>query len=78
MMDIECQTEGGETPRIKVELLNQKGDVLRGLDVPPLVDGRARLTLPVSALASSTYVLKIEAAVGERTAQQWVAFRTVR
>ena len=78
MMDLEVQSLGSEPPKIKVELLNQKGDVLRGLDVPPLVDGRARLTVPVNALASSTYVLKIEASVGEQSAQQWVAFRTVR
>src|SRR5688500_7443524 len=34
LVELEVQTPG-ETPQIKVELLNAKGDVLRGLDVPP-------------------------------------------
>jgi hypothetical protein len=46
--------------------------------VPALVNGRARMSLPVSSLANSTYVLRIEAAAGEQTAQQWVAFRVAR
>ena len=38
----------------------------------------ARMTLPVSSLANSTYVLRIEAAAGDETSQQWVAFRVQR
>jgi hypothetical protein len=78
MVDIECQVPAGETPKLRAELLNAKGDVLRGLDVPALVEGKARMTLPVNALATSTYVLRIEASVGEQSAQQWVAFRVTR
>jgi hypothetical protein len=36
------------------------------------------MPLPVSSLANSTYVLRIEATAGEQTSQQWVAFRVAR
>lgn len=78
MVDIECIAPAGETPRLKVDLLNAKGDVLRALDTPPLIDGRARMTLPVGSLANSTYVLRIEATAGDQSAQQWIAFRVAR
>jgi len=78
MVDIEVQAPAGEAPTLKVELLNARGDVLRALDTPQLVDGRARMTLPVSSLANSTYVLRIEASAADQSAQQWVAFRIAR
>ena len=78
MVEIEYQSLGGQTPVIKVDLLNAKGDLLRELGTPAPADGRVRLALPVSALANSTYVLRIEAAAGEQAAQQWVAFRIQR
>ena len=69
----------GDAPRtIKVDLLNAKGDVLRALDVPAMTGDKVRMPLPVSALANSTYVLRIEANAGEQQAQQWVAFRIAR
>jgi VWFA-related protein len=77
LVEIECQS-AGETPSLKVDLLNAKGDVLRALDTTPLVEGRTRMTLPVSSLANSTYVLRIEATSGGQSAQQWVAFRVAR
>jgi hypothetical protein len=52
--------------------------VLRGLDVPPLTGGKLRMPLPVGSLANSTYVLKIEATLGDQSAEQWVAFRVAR
>ena len=78
LVEIECQAQDGLRPQIKVDLLNARGDVLRALEAPALTDGRLRMTLPVSSLANSTYVLRIEAAAGEQTAQQWVAFRVAR
>ena len=78
LVEIECRGPDGLAPQIKVDLLNQKGDLLRALDAPVLQDGRGRITLPVNALANSTYVLRIEAATGDQTAQQWVAFRVTR
>jgi VWFA-related protein len=78
LVEIECEAQAGLSPQIKVELLNARGDLLRALDTPPLSGGRLRMTLPVAALANSTYVLRIEAAAGEHTAEQWVAFRVAR
>ena len=40
-------------------------------------DGRARVTLPLSSLAPSTYVLRIEAESGGDTVQQRTAFQIV-
>jgi VWFA-related protein len=78
LVEIEAQSPGGEAPQITVELLNAKGDLLRGLDVPPLTGGKLRLPLPVGSLANSTYVLKVAATLGEQSAEQWVAFRVAR
>jgi VWFA-related protein len=77
LIDIEYQSIG-QTPQIKVDLLNAKGDLLQKLATPPPADGRLRMLLPVASLAQSTYVLRIEATAGDETAQQWVAFRVVR
>jgi VWFA-related protein len=78
LVEIEAQAPEGQTPAITVELLNAKGDVLRALDVPPVVGGKVRMPLPVGSLANSTYVLRVEAAAGNRAAEQWVAFRVAR
>jgi VWFA-related protein len=77
LIDIEYQSVG-QTPQIKVDLLNAKGDLLQKLATPPPADGRLRMLLPVASLAQSTYVLRIEATAGDEAAQQWVAFRVVR
>jgi VWFA-related protein len=78
LLEIEYQSLGGQTPEIKVDLLNAKGDLLRALGTPAPADGRLRMPLPVNSLANSTYVLRIAATAGEQTAQQWVAFRIAR
>lgn len=78
LIEIECQAPAGETPQVKVDLLNAKGDFLQTLQTIALTDGHARMPLPVGSLANSTYVLRIEATAGEQTSQQWVAFRVQR
>ncbi|MSO61536.1 MAG: VWA domain-containing protein [Acidobacteria bacterium] len=78
LVEIECAAPAGETAQITVDLLNAKGDVLRALDVPPPVNGRLRMPLPVSSLANSTYILRVTATAGEHSAEQWVAFRVAR
>jgi len=78
LVELEAQGTDGQPPDIKVELLNAKGDLLRALDVPAVVNGKVRMPLPVNALANSTYVLKVEATAGSESAQQWVAFRVAR
>ena len=78
LVEIEGQAPPGQTPQIKIDLLNAKGDFLQTLQTVPLTGGRIRMPLPVSSLANSTYVLRIEASAGEQISQQWVAFRVAR
>jgi VWFA-related protein len=78
LVEIEVQAPAGESPKIKVDLLNSKGDRLRPFETPPLAGNRLRMPLPVGSLANSTYVLRIEATAGDLIAQQWVAFRVAR
>ena len=78
VVEVEVAAPAGETPVFKVDLLNAKGDVLRALDVPPPVNGRLRMPLPVSSLANSTYIIRVAATAGEHSAEQWVAFRVAR
>jgi VWFA-related protein len=78
MVELEVHAPAGPSPEFKVDLLNAKGDMLRALDVPPPSGGKVRMPLPVSALANSTYVLRVEAIAGTESAQQWVAFRVAR
>jgi len=78
LVDIEYQALGGQTPEIKVDLLNAKGDLLRTLPASPPADGHVRLPIPLASLANSTYVLRVQASTGDQTAQQWVAFRVAR
>jgi VWFA-related protein len=78
LVEIEARGADQASPSIKVDLLNAKGDLLRSLDVPPVTGDKVRMPLPVSALANSTYVLRVEASAGERRAEQWVAFRVAR
>ncbi len=65
LIDIEYQSVG-QTPQIKVDLLNAKGDLLQTLATPPPADGRLRMLLPVASLAQSTYVLRIGGDGGRR------------
>jgi VWFA-related protein len=78
LVELEAHVPDGQTPEIKVDLLNARGDVLRALDVPAAVDGKVRMPLPVASLANSTYVLKAEVIAGPESASQWVAFRVAR
>jgi len=78
IVEIEYQALGGQTPEIKVDLLNAKGDLLRTLPTSPPADGRLRMPIPITSLANSTYVLRIQATAGEQITQQWIAFRVAR
>ena len=78
IVEIEYQAFGGQTPEIKVDLLNAKGDLLRTLPASPPADGKLRMPIPITSLANSTYVLRIEATAGEQSTQQWIAFRIAR
>jgi len=51
---------------------------LQTLQTLDVTGGKTRMPLPVSSLANSTYVLRVEATAGDQSAQQWVAFRVQR
>lgn len=78
LVEIECAVPEGEAAQITIDLLDAKGSPLRGLDAPPLANGRLRMPLPVASLANSTYILKVSATAGAHAAEQWVAFRVAR
>lgn len=78
LVEIECAVPDGEAAQIKIDLLDAKGSPLRGLDAPPLANGRLRMPLPVASLANSTYILRVSATAGAHAAEQWVAFRVAR
>jgi VWFA-related protein len=62
---------------LTAELLNQEGKPLVTLPVPSVADGKARITLPLSSLARSTYVLRIHAKAGDLETRQLAPFRVV-
>jgi VWFA-related protein len=78
LMAIECYAPDAASPELNVDLLNAKGDPLRALDIPPLVNGRTRIVVPVASLAPSVYVLRVRVSDGERTVEQMAAFRVAQ
>lgn len=73
-IDLACRGPEGEAPVLTAALTNREGRRLVGLDVPPLVNGRSRLIIPLTSLAFSTYVLRVDAKAGEHEATQMSAF----
>jgi hypothetical protein len=77
VVDVECYAAGDEVPTLSARLLNGKGQSLVELRVPPVAAGKARFSLPLSSLAPSTYVLRIEAQAGAGAVQHRTAFQVV-
>lgn len=77
-VDVNYYAADGQTPVMSAHLLNGKGDTLVELPVPPTSNGQARITLPISSLAPSTYVLRLTARAGDRVVQQQIAFLVAR
>ena len=77
LVEIETYSAAPEPVVVTAELLNQAGKVLVTLPVPPPVDGKSRITLPLASLARSTYVLRIYAKAGNLEARQLVPFQVV-
>ena len=78
LMDIECYSADAAPPELSVDLLNARGDPLRALEIPTLVNGRTRIVVPVASLAPSIYVLRVRASDGERTVEQMAAIRVAQ
>jgi VWFA-related protein len=64
-------------PELSVELLNQKGESLVSLPVPPSSTERPRLEIPLQSLAPATYVLKVTAKTADEQVEQHAPFRIV-
>ena len=77
-VEVDCYAAAGQAPSVVAELLNGKGDLLTALPSPAVTGGKARINLPISSLAPSTYVLRLTARVGDREAQERLAFQVVR
>jgi hypothetical protein len=77
MVEVECYAPVDAATTLSAQLLNGKGERLTDLTIPAPVDGRSRFVLPLSSLAPSTYVLRLDARAGDRDVQQRTAFRVV-
>jgi VWFA-related protein len=77
-VEVDCYVAPGQTPSVVVDLLNGKGELLTALPPPAVTNGRARVSLPISSLAPSTYVLRLTARAGDRESQERIAFQVVR
>lgn len=74
-VEAECYTaKAGETPTAAAYLLSADGKPLLDLKLPALVNGKARVEIPVRALGKGTYLIGIRAQLGGMTAEQVVAF----
>jgi len=76
LVEIEYYSDGG-TPELVAELLNQKGELLVTLPVPEAAGNKARLELPLQNIAPAVYVLRVQAKLADKQAEQHVPFRIV-
>lgn len=77
LVEAEVFTAATDPVELTVELLNQAGKSLVTLPVKPASEGRSRITLPLSSLARSTYVLRIHAKSGSAETRQLAPFQVV-
>ena len=77
VVEVECYAPADAGLILSAQLLNGKGEALTELAIPAPVDGKSRFNLPLSSLAPSTYVLRLNARARDRDVQQRSAFRVV-
>ncbi len=77
LVEVAAMAGSGAAVEVTADLLNAEGQALVALPVPPLEGGTARLELPVSSLAQSTYILRLRVVTGEYEVEQHDAFRIV-
>jgi VWFA-related protein len=77
IVEVECYAPSNAALTLSAQLLNGRGEALTDLAIPAPVGGKSRFNLPLSSLAPSTYVLRLDARVGDRDVQQRAAFRVV-
>ena len=91
-VEIDCYVAGDVRPDLAAHLLNARGEPLMALTVVPVPNDAAtndpggvirpgtlgvRVALPLSSLAVGTYVLRLDARLGDRSVQERSAFRIV-
>jgi hypothetical protein len=76
IVDVECYA-GDQAATVTAQLLNGRGDRLTDLNPSQAPNGRARFTLPLASVALGTYVLRLQAHVGEHQVFQRSAFQVV-
>ena len=76
-VEVECYAPADAAVKLSAQLLNGKGNTLAELAIPPPVDGKSRFSLPLSGLAPSTYILRLDARTADQDVQQRSAFRVV-
>jgi VWFA-related protein len=74
VIDVPWVSETGGTPELKAQLTNREGKPLAPLPLAAANDGRARIVLALASLAPSTYVIRVDAAMGGEARNQQVAF----
>jgi hypothetical protein len=77
VVEVECYAPTDAALTLSAQLLNGNGKSLTDLAIPPPVGGKSRFILPLSSLAPSTYVLRLDARAGDNDVQQRSAFRVV-
>src|SRR5262245_7854079 len=77
VFEVECYGGSDGSPAVSARLLNKKGQPLMELRAPPAPATKRRFTLPLSSLAPSTYVLRIDAQSATESVQHRTAFRIV-
>jgi VWFA-related protein len=77
IVEVECYAAEEQSTVVSAQLLNGKGETLIELGVLPAAGGKTRFSLPLSSLAPSTYVLRLDARAGEYEVQQRIAFQIV-
>jgi VWFA-related protein len=76
IVDVECYA-GGQQATITAQLLNGRGDRLTDLDAAQGSNGSARFTLPLANVAVGTYVIRLQAHLGDHEVFQRSAFQVV-
>jgi VWFA-related protein len=74
VIDVPLVSTTGETPKVNAQLTNREGKVLAPLPLANADGGRARIVLALASLAPSTYVIRVNASLGDEVRNQQVAF----
>lgn len=76
-VEVHAHAPEGMVPQLVAQIQNVKGERLIDLTLRSQAGGVARVTLPLTSLPVGTYIVSLEAQLGEKTAQERVAFRIV-